>query len=81
MEFMPVFSVLGSFLSMSKKDDNKSPTPAPVADARPVAEKVPDVPDTPGQKERAAVRDARKADISGKSLTTRSGVSIVGGSD
>ena len=79
MEFMPVFSVLGSVLGAFGGDDKKSPAPAPVADTRPVAEKVPDVPDTPGQKERVAVRNARAEGVGGKSLTSRSGVSIVGG--
>jgi hypothetical protein len=78
MEFMPVFSLLGSFLGGGgEKDDS----PAPVAEApeREVAGKAPPEAQTPGDKQKAAVAASRKPKVSGSTLNTRSGVNIVGG--
>lgn len=80
MEFMPVFGLVGNLLGgLGGGKEKSSPAPA----AAPEREKAPQVPETPataGQKQRVAVRNSRQeAGVSGSSLSTRSGVAIVGG--
>lgn len=82
MEFMPVFGALSSVMGMFGGGEEKS-SPAPVAQAaeeREVAGKADPAAMTAGDKQKAAVRNARADKISGgRSLSTRSGVNIVGG--
>ena len=79
MEFMPIFSVVGSLLGGLGGGDEKKDAPAPQVQEREAAGKAEDVPQTAGDKERAAVRNARAKAPTGNSLQTRSGVAIVGG--